>query len=143
VALETELGETANLPDEVARNAYFVASELIANAAKHSEAGGITLSVTTASGALVVTVTDDGIGGAIEKTGHGLVGLRDRAAGMGGTFTLSSPDGGPTEVRVTLPMVGVGGVSSASIATNAAGAATAPAPAPAADSNSDSNAPSA
>lgn len=111
VALESELGATANLPDEVARNAYFVASELIANAAKHSEAGGITLSVTTADGALVVAVTDDGVGGAVEKTGHGLVGLRDRAAGMGGTFALSSPEGGPTEVRVTLPLAGVGAAS--------------------------------
>ncbi len=111
VTLETELGATANLPDDVARNAYFVASELIANAAKHSQAGGITLSVTTADGALVVAVTDDGVGGAVEKAGHGLVGLRDRAAGMGGTFSLSSPDGGPTEVRVTLPLAGVGAAS--------------------------------
>jgi signal transduction histidine kinase len=111
VTLETELGATANLPDEVARNAYFVASELIANAAKHSQAAGITLRVTTADGALVVEVSDDGVGGAVEKTGHGLAGLRDRAAGMGGTFEVSSPEGGPTSVRVTLPMAGVGAAS--------------------------------
>lgn len=114
VTLETELGATANLPDEVARNAYFVASELIANAAKHSQAAGITLRVTTADGALVVEVSDDGVGGAVEKTGHGLAGLRDRAAGMGGTFEVSSPEGGPTAVRVTLPMAGVGAASAAS-----------------------------
>lgn len=113
VTLETELGATANLPDEVARNAYFVASELIANAAKHSQAASITLRVTTADGALVVEVSDDGVGGAVEKTGHGLAGLRDRAAGMGGTFEVSSPEGGPTAVRVTLPMAGVGAASSA------------------------------
>lgn len=116
VTLETELGATANLPDEVARNAYFVASELIANATKHSQADGITLSVTTADGALVVAVTDDGMGGAVEKTGHGLAGLRDRAAGMGGTFALSSPEGGPTEVRVTLPLAGVSSASAAAAA---------------------------
>lgn len=110
VTLETELGATAQLPDEVARNAYFVASELIANAAKHSEATRITLVVVAADGALTVSVKDDGVGGAVEKTGHGLVGLRDRAAGLGGTFTITSPEGGPTEVRVTLPLVGVGGV---------------------------------
>ena len=111
VTLETELGATANLPDEVARNAYFVASELIANAAKHSRASHITLSVTTRDGALVVAVTDDGVGGAVEKVGHGLAGLRDRAAGMGGTFELVSPDGGPTEVRATLPLAGVSAAS--------------------------------
>ena len=113
VTLETELGATANLPDEVARNAYFVASELIANAAKHSQASAITLSVTTADGALVVAVTDDGVGEAAESVGHGLAGLRDRAAGMGGTFALSSPEGGPTEVRVALPIAGVGAASGA------------------------------
>ncbi|UTT61579.1 sensor histidine kinase [Microcella humidisoli] len=111
VTLETELGATANLPDEVARNAYFVASELIANAAKHSQASAITLSVTTVDGALVVAVTDDGVGGAVESVGHGLAGLRDRAAGMGGTFEISSPDGGPTTVRVALPLAGVGSAS--------------------------------
>jgi signal transduction histidine kinase len=111
VTLETELGATANLPDEVARNAYFVASELIANAAKHSQASAITLSVTTVDGALVVAVTDDGVGGAVESVGHGLAGLRDRAAGMGGTFEISSPDGGPTSVRVALPLAGVGSAS--------------------------------
>lgn len=119
VALETELGATANLPDEVARNAYFVASELIANAAKHSSASSITVSVTTADDALVVAVTDDGVGGAAEKTGHGLAGLRDRAAGMGGTFALVSPEGGPTEVRVTLPIAGVGAASGAAAPTSA------------------------
>lgn len=111
VTLATELGATANLPDEVARNAYFVASELIANAAKHSTANRITLSVSAVDDELVITVTDDGVGGAVEKTGHGLVGLRDRAAGMGGTFAVSSPEGGPTEVRVTLPLAGVGAAS--------------------------------
>lgn len=115
VTLETELGATANLPDEVARNAYFVASELIANAAKHSQATTITLSVTTADGALVVAVTDDGVGGAVESVGHGLAGLRDRAAGMGGTFEVSSPEGGPTTVRVALPLAGVGAASGAPV----------------------------
>ncbi len=111
VTLETELGATANLPDEVARNAYFVASELIANAAKHSQASGITLSVTTRDESLVIAVTDDGVGGAVEKTGHGLAGLRDRAAGMGGTFEMLSPEGGPTSVTVALPIAGVGAAS--------------------------------
>ena len=111
VALETQLGATANLPDEVARNAYFVASELIANAAKHSQASGITLSVVAADGALAITVRDDGIGGAVERTGHGLEGLRDRAAGLGGELSIESPEGGPTIVRATLPLAGVSGVS--------------------------------
>jgi signal transduction histidine kinase len=70
----------------------------------------------------VVAVSDDGVGGAVEKTGHGLAGLRDRATGMGGTFALSSPDGGPTEVRVTLPLAGVSDASGA--AANGAASTT-------------------
>ncbi|MBU1250329.1 MAG: sensor histidine kinase [Actinobacteria bacterium] len=111
VSLETELGATANLPDEVARNAYFVASELIANAAKHSQATRIRLAVVAADGALTITVSDDGIGGAVERTGHGLEGLRDRTHGLGGELVIDSPDGGPTVVRATLPLVGVSGAS--------------------------------
>lgn len=113
VTLETELGATANLPDEVARTAYFVASELIANAAKHSRADAITLSVTSADGQLTIAVSDDGVGGATETTGHGLAGLRERAAGLGGTIAIESPEGGPTRVAVTVPLAGVGSASTA------------------------------
>lgn len=113
VTLETELGATANLPDEVARTAYFVASELIANAAKHSQASAITLSVTSADGQLTIAVSDDGVGGATETAGHGLAGLRERAAGLGGTIAIDSPEGGPTRVAVTVPVAGVGSASAA------------------------------
>lgn len=120
VTLETELGATANLPDEVARTAYFVASELIANAAKHSRADAITLSVTSADGQLTIAVSDDGVGGATETTGHGLAGLRERAAGLGGTIAIESPEGGPTRVAVTVPVAGVGLASAAPEAAPAA-----------------------
>ncbi|MFL0711953.1 MAG: sensor histidine kinase [Microcella pacifica] len=115
VALESQLGATANLPDEVARNAYFVASELIANAAKHSQATRITLAVVAEDGALTITVSDDGTGGAIERTGHGLEGLRDRTHGLGGELAIDSPEGGPTVVRATLPLAGVSGASAPAV----------------------------
>ena len=97
-----------------------MASELIANAAKHSQASAITLSVTNADGQLTIAVSDDGVGGAAEKAGHGLAGLRDRAAGLGGTFALSSPEGGPTRVAVTVPVAGVGSASGAAVDAAAA-----------------------
>jgi signal transduction histidine kinase len=53
--------------------------------------------------ALEVEVADDGVGGAAVAKGHGLAGLADRVAGLGGELTVSSPDGGPTLVRATLP----------------------------------------
>lgn len=125
VTMQSTLGATADLPDEVARNAYFVASELIANATKHSQATSVTLVVAREGGDLVIAVTDDGVGGAAETPHHGLAGLRDRAVSLGGTFTLSSPDGGPTEVRVTLPLSGVGGAGSAGGSGGSAGSSSA------------------
>ncbi len=52
---------------------------------------------------LQVEVRDDGAGGAAEAKGHGLAGLAARVEGLGGTFSVSSPLGGPTVVRATLP----------------------------------------
>ena len=53
---------------------------------------------------LVVEVWDDGAGGATVAPGGGLSGLASRVAGVDGTFTLSSPTGGPTLVRAELPV---------------------------------------
>ena len=97
--------ETAGfeIAQELERNAYFVASEALANAAKHSGATSIDVVVRHANGELVVTVTDDGIGGAEIAAGHGLDGLEQRVRGFGGTLELSSPDGGPTVVSARFP----------------------------------------
>ena len=52
---------------------------------------------------LTVEITDDGRGGADPARGTGLTGLADRVAVAGGRLLLSSPDGGPTVLRVELP----------------------------------------
>lgn len=93
------------LPPEIERNAYFIASEGLVNATKHARATRIGIAITLdASGrALDVTVSDDGVGGAAPRTGHGLAGLEERIAGLGGTWSLSSPDGGPTVLTARLP----------------------------------------
>jgi signal transduction histidine kinase len=54
-------------------------------------------------GALEITVTDDGVGGADPERGTGLHGLRQRVRSVDGTLQLSSPAGGPTVLTVTLP----------------------------------------
>jgi signal transduction histidine kinase len=53
----------------------------------------------------VLTVSDDGRGGARISDGHGLAGLRERVDGLRGTLTVDSPVGGPTTVVVVLPLV--------------------------------------
>jgi signal transduction histidine kinase len=83
--------------------AYFCAAELLANVAKHSRATRAAISVTEQDGELVMTVTDDGAGGACISAGGGLAGLRERAQTVDGRLALASPCGGPTTVTVSLP----------------------------------------
>jgi signal transduction histidine kinase len=110
VRVASELPEGFDLPQEIERNAYFVASEALANAAKHSGAANVEVRVAlrrvvdTDDTWLDIAVTDDGRGGAVATPGHGLAGLDERLRGLGGTLELHSPAGGPTEVTAHLPL---------------------------------------
>ncbi|UPZ31367.1 sensor domain-containing protein [Streptomyces sp. LRE541] len=83
--------------------AYFCVAELLANAAKHSGAPRATVRVTARAGLLVLTVRDEGRGGAAIGAGSGLTGLLTRVRTVDGTLTCDSPPGGPTVVTVELP----------------------------------------
>jgi signal transduction histidine kinase len=84
--------------------AYFCAAELLANAAKHSEANTIKIFITERAGLLALQVTDDGLGGADATRGSGLSGLAQRVAVVDGRLDIASPPGGPTKVTVELPL---------------------------------------
>ncbi|MFF4485280.1 sensor histidine kinase [Streptomyces sp. NPDC001544] len=84
--------------------AYFCAAELLANAAKHSGASGVTVDVTARGGLLRLRVIDDGRGGAVIGAGSGLTGLLARVRTVDGALTSDSPPGGPTVVTVELPV---------------------------------------
>jgi len=90
------------LPAPIETAAWFVVSEALANAGKHSGAGRVLISVGGLDGSLVVEVTDDGRGGA-DAGGDGLTGLRARVAALDGELSVSSPRGGPTTIRAELP----------------------------------------
>jgi signal transduction histidine kinase len=98
------LPKGSELPQEVERNAYFAASEALTNAIKHSGATQIEISVASTDKNLVVTVSDNGTGGATTKAGHGLAGLRERMRGASGALEVHSPTGGPTLVTARLPL---------------------------------------
>jgi signal transduction histidine kinase len=83
--------------------AYFVVSEALANVAKHSRAQRVDVVARRVDDRLHVTITDDGVGGALIYKGGGLAGLTDRAGGVDGTLRLDSPAGGPTVLRLELP----------------------------------------
>jgi PAS domain S-box-containing protein len=84
--------------------AYYVVSEALTNAAKHSQASAITVTLTTVDDLLRATIEDDGIGGAEAGTGSGLVGLIDRVEALGGRFALDSPPGHGTTISIELPL---------------------------------------
>ena len=89
-------------PIEVA--AYFVASEALANAAKHSHASRVDLSLAEREGRLLLSVRDDGVGGADRTRGSGLVGLSDRVEALGGSISVHSRQGDGTLIAVELPV---------------------------------------
>ncbi len=83
--------------------AYFVACEALTNAVKHGAPSHVAVRAFRKNGALHVSVSDDGVGGAVVRRGSGLAGLHDRVAAHGGTFELSSPPGGGTHLEVAIP----------------------------------------
>lgn len=91
-------------PDPVPEAAaYYVAAEAITNVAKHAGARQATVTVGVEAQSLRVVVEDDGKGGACLAPGGGLAGLAARVESIDGTFTVSSPPGGPTRVEAVIP----------------------------------------
>jgi signal transduction histidine kinase len=98
-----ELAVDGRLPEQVEGAAYFVVSEALANAAKHSHASEICLAASREGDVLVLEVVDDGIGGAAAGGGSGLRGLADRVEALGGRLSVSSPPGRGTTLRAEIP----------------------------------------
>jgi len=82
---------------------YFVCSEGLANAAKHAGAKQIAIDLRESGGALHLTISDDGSGGARLASGGGLRGLADRVEALGGHFAVENPPGSGSRILVELP----------------------------------------
>ena len=104
IPVEVIAAPAERLPDQVEAAAYFVVSECLANVDKHAQATLATVSVEPHGGELVVTVADDGTGGAQLEAGSGLQGLEDRVGALDGSIHLESPPGEGTTVRATIPL---------------------------------------
>jgi PAS domain S-box-containing protein len=99
-----------DVPDErfspaVEAAAYFVVAEALTNVVKYAGASFAEVRIVhdDEGEAIVIDVADDGIGGADPARGSGLEGLVDRIASLDGAFELTSPPGGGTRVRATIP----------------------------------------
>jgi GAF domain-containing protein len=106
IPVDVDVRVDERLPEPVEVAAYYVVSEMLTNAVKHSRASTVEVIAEVADGSLHVWVRDDGIGGADPVRGFGLVGLKDRVEAIAGTFAVDSPHGRGTTVRCALPLTG-------------------------------------
>jgi signal transduction histidine kinase len=92
---------------ERATAVYRIAQESLTNALRHAQAQQITLHVRAEPQQLVLEVRDDGRGlhKDWEQTGHfGVIGMRERAESLGGTFVIEPIGAGGVRMRATLPI---------------------------------------
>jgi signal transduction histidine kinase len=94
------------LPDPVEVAAYYVVAEALTNTAKYAQASAVKVCVETQGANLIVSVDDDGIGGADPRNGSGLIGLKDRVEVLGGDMRIASFPGSGTSLRITIPVKG-------------------------------------
>jgi signal transduction histidine kinase len=109
IPVSLTLGIDDRLPSAVEIAAYFVASEALANIGKYAQASRVAISVRRQDGLAVITVADDGVGGADAAAGSGLRGLVDRVEALGGRLHVDSPAGGGTVLAAEIPCVLVDG----------------------------------
>ena len=103
VTTRLDVGELGTLPVAAETAAYFVVTEAVTNAVRHSTAREIGVRLDRVGAVLRVSVRDDGGGGVDESRGSGVTGIRRRVAALDGTVRVDSPAGGPTVVEVELP----------------------------------------
>ncbi|MCB9674650.1 MAG: sensor histidine kinase [Alphaproteobacteria bacterium] len=104
VVLDARLSTEPSRP--VADAVYRIAQEALTNAVRHARCGRVDIGVRDGSGAVELTVQDDGAGfdvGSAEP-GLGLLGMAERCAGLGGRFAVESAPGAGTTVRIHLPL---------------------------------------
>ncbi|MFF3946739.1 sensor histidine kinase [Streptomyces sp. NPDC001902] len=109
------MGLPGSLPPATEATVYRIVQESLTNVVRHASAESATVCVELGAESVEITVTDDGRGAAVGTggrpgggTGHGLIGLRERAAAHGGTVRMGpGPDGTGFRVRVRFPLADV------------------------------------
>jgi signal transduction histidine kinase len=109
-------GEARPLPEAVDLTAYRVIQESLTNTAKHAAGASASVRLAFRPGVLALEVEDDGLGasgaGAAGEgrragnspAGHGLIGMRERAAAVGGWVSAGPRGGGGFQVLAELPL---------------------------------------
>ena len=97
-------GNADDLPLGVELAAYRIVQEALTNTRRHAHATRADVRLTRAPGALRIEVTDDGRGPSGGRPGHGLIGMRERAALYGGTLETGPGPHGGFRVVAVLPV---------------------------------------
>jgi signal transduction histidine kinase len=92
------------LPPAVEAAIYYVVAESLTNVAKYAEASAAWVDVALTDSRVMVSVRDDGAGGADPAGGSGLRGLADRLAALDGKLAVESPVGDGTCIQAEIPI---------------------------------------
>ncbi len=107
VALQlTASGPLDNLDDALSTAVYRIVQEAVNNALRHAQASRIDVQLDASDAFLQLSVTDNGTGqmAQFQAPGHyGVLGIRERAQALGGSFELSQIEPAGVRVRVSLP----------------------------------------
>ncbi|MGH8944746.1 MAG: sensor histidine kinase, partial [Acidimicrobiia bacterium] len=98
-------GEPEGVPADVELAAYRIVQEGLTNVTRHAEATSVTVAVEHRPDELVVRVDDDGRGvPARPGDGHGITGMRERVAALGGDIYAGPKPGGGFRVEGRIPL---------------------------------------
>jgi signal transduction histidine kinase len=92
------------LPAPVEAAAYFLVAEALTNVVRHAQASRARVEVRRDGEEIVVSISDDGVGGADIGAGSGLRGLEDRLSAVDGVLTVESPVGSGTRLEARIPV---------------------------------------
>jgi signal transduction histidine kinase len=104
IAVELDVAAITRLPEPIEVAAYYVVSEALTNATRHALASMVGVAVEERDDRLHISIRDDGVGGVDPSRGSGLIGLRDRAEALGGSFEVVSSRAEGTLITVQLPL---------------------------------------
>jgi signal transduction histidine kinase len=103
----TVSGRRRLLPADVDLTAYRIAQESLTNVLRHAGAASASVRLVYEDDRLLLEIEDDGVGGGAASTpSFGILGMRERAAALGGELDVGSRPGGGFRVRATLPLRG-------------------------------------